>query len=122
MPQHIFQQLNKKLLSEKEEVRQALCNAYESMPEPVNYEEKIVQFTAALEALQNPETDAATTNRLLKACIDRIEYNRDAPQRMHSQKIRYYDKEQKRTRNKSPLPVGGNWTSPEIVLDIKLNV
>lgn len=122
MPQHIFQQLNEKLLREKEEVRQALRKAYESMPEPVNYEEKIAQFTEALDALQNPEMDAATKNRLLKTCIDRIEYYRDAPQRMHSQKVRYYDKEQKRTRNKSPLTVGGNWTSPEIVLDVKLKV
>lgn len=122
MPQHIFQQLNEKLLKEKEDVRQALCKAYESMPEPVNYEEKIAQFTEALNALHNPDVDAATKNRLLKACIERIEYHRDAPQRIRSQQVRYYDKEQKRTRNKSPLNTGGNWTSPEIVLDVKLRV
>ena len=122
MPQHIFQQLNEKLLKEKEEVRQALCKAYESMPEPVDYEEKIAQFTEARNALQNPNLDAATKNRLLKACIDRIIYYRDKPQRIRSQQVRYYDKEQKRTRNKSPLNTGGNWTSPEIVLDVKLKV
>ena len=122
MPRHIFQQLNEKLLKEKEEIRQALCKAYESMPEPVNYEEKIVQFTEALNALKSPCVDAATKNRLLKACIDRIEYHRDAPQRIRSQKISYYDPEQKRTRNKSPLKTGGNWTTPEIVLDVKLKV
>lgn len=122
MPQHIFQQLNEKLLMEKEEVRQALCKAYESMPEPVDYEEKIEQFTAALDALRNPEADAAAKNRLLKVCIDRIEYHRDAPQRIHSQKVRYYDKEQKRTRYKTPLPVGGNWSAPPFVLDVKLKV
>ena len=120
MPQHIFQQLNERLLKEKEEVRQALCKAYESMPEPVDYEEKIAQFTAALNALQDPESDAATKNRLLKACIERIEYHRDTPQRIKSQQVRYYDKEQKRTRHTSPLNTGGNWTSPEIVLDVKL--
>lgn len=122
MPQHIFQQLNEKLLKEKEEVRQALCKAYESMPEPVDYEEKIKQFTQALNALKNPEVDAATKNRLLKACIERIIYHRDAPQRIKSQQVRYYDPEQKRTRNKSPLNTGGNWTRPEIVLDVKLKV
>lgn len=122
MPPHIFQQLNEKLLKEKEEVRQALCKAYESMPEPVDYEEKIAQFTEALNALHNPDVDAATKNRLLKACIERIEYYRDKPQRIRSQQVRYYDKEQKRTRNKSPLSTGGNWTSPEIVLDVKLRV
>lgn len=122
MPPHIFQKLNEKLLKEKEEVRQALCKAYESMPEPVDYEEKIAQFTEALNALHNPDVDAATKNRLLKACIERIEYHRDAPQRIRSKQVRYYDKEQKRTRNKSPLNTGGNWTSPEIVLDVKLRV
>lgn len=122
MPPHIFQKLNEKLLKDKEEVRQALCKAYESMPEPVDYEEKIAQFTEALNALHNPDVDAATKNRLLKACIERIEYHRDAPQRIRSKQVRYYDKEQKRTRNKSPLNTGGNWTSPEIVLDVKLRV
>lgn len=122
MPQHIFQQLNEKLLREKEEIRQALCNAYEAMPEPVDYEEKIKQFTEALNALQNPKVEAAEKNRLLKACIDRIEYHRDAPQRIKSQQVRYYDKEQKKTRHTSPLNTGGNWTSPEIVLDVKLKV
>lgn len=122
MPQHIFQQLNEKLLKEKEDVRQALCKAYESMPEPVNYEEKIAQFTEALNALNSHDVDAETKNRLLKACIDRIEYHREAPQRIRSQQVRYYDKEQKRTRHKSPLNTGGNWTSPEIVLDVKLRV
>lgn len=120
MPQHIFQQLNEKLLKEKEDVRQALCKAYESMPEPVNYEEKIAQFTEALNALNSRDVDAETKNRLLKACIDRIEYHREAPQRIRSQQVRYYDKEQKRTRHKSPLNTGGNWTSPEIVLDVIL--
>lgn len=122
MPQHIFQQLNEKLLKEKEDVRQALCRAYESMPEPVNYEEKIAQFTETLNALNSHDVDAETKNRLLKACIDRIEYHREAPQRIRSQQVRYYDKEQKRTRHKSPLNTGGNWTSPEIVLDVKLRV
>ena len=120
MPQHIFQQLNERLLKEKEEVRQALCKAYESMPEPVDYEEKIKQFTEALNALKNPDIDAAEKNRLLKACIERIEYHRDTPQRIKSQQVRYYDKEQKKTRHTSPLNTGGNWTSPEIVLDVKL--
>lgn len=122
MPPHIFQQLNEKLLKEKEEVRQALCKAYESMPEPVDYEEKIKQFTEALNALRSPEVDAATKNRLLKTCIERIEYHRDTPQRIKSQQVRYYDKEQKRTRHRSPLNTGGNWTSPEIELDVKLKV
>ena len=122
MPQEIFQQLNEKLLKEKEEVQQALCKAYESMPEPVDYKEKLTRFKDALEALQDPETDVAKQNKLLKACIDRIEYKRDKPERISSQQVKYYDKELKKTRHKSPLGTGANWTNPPIELDVKLKV
>lgn len=122
MPQEIFQQLNAKLLKEKEEVQQALCKAYESKPDPVDYEERLQRFKDALDALKDPETDAKTKNRLLKACIERIDYSRDKPERIKSQQVRYYDPVQKKTRHKSPLPTGGNWTNPPIELDVKLKV
>ena len=122
MPPHIFKQLNEKLLKEKEEINQALCKAYESMPEPVDYGEKIVRFKDALEALKDPEMDAQAKNTLLKKCIERIEYKRDKPQRINSKRTTYYDKEQKRTRYTSPLNAGANWTSPPIELDVKLKV
>jgi hypothetical protein len=122
MPPHIFQQLNEKLLREKEEVQQALCKAYESMPDPVDYEEKIVTFSAALSALRDPNADPEKQNKLLKKCIERMEYTREKPQRIKSQQVKYYDPELKKTRHKSPLPTGGNWTSPPIELDVKLRV
>jgi hypothetical protein len=122
MPAEIFKQLNEKLLKEKDEIQQALCKAYESMPEPVDYEEKRKKFSDALAALRNPDVDAQTKNRLLKACIERIEYSREKPQRIKSQQVRYYDPELKRTRYKSPLKTGGNWTAPPIELDVKLKV
>ena len=122
MPQHIFKELNEKLLKEKEEIQQALCKAYESVPEPVDYEDKIKHFSDALNALRDPNVDAAEKNKLLKRCIDRIKYSREKPERIKSQQVRYYDKEQKKTRWKSPLNKGGNWTSPPIELDVKLKV
>ncbi|MBQ6805422.1 MAG: recombinase family protein [Clostridia bacterium] len=122
MPQHIFKMLNEKLLKEKDEVQQALCKAYESMPEPVDYEERIATFSAALEALKDPGTDVAQKNKLLKDCIDRIEYSRAKPVRKKSQQVRYYDKEMKRTRYKSPLSTGGNWEAAPMELDVKLKV
>ena len=106
MPPHIFKQLNDKLLKDKEEINQALCKAYESMPEPVNYEEKIVKFKDALDAVKNPDVDAKTKNVLLKSCIERIEYKREKPQR---------------TKGK-PVGVTGAWTNPPIEIDIKLKV
>ena len=122
MPAHIFKMLNEKLLKEMDEVKEAMCNARKSMPDPVDYKEQKQMFTDALEALLNPEEDAEKKNRLLKACIERITYNRESPYRTPSQKVYYYDKEAKRTRNKSTLKTGGNWTASPIEVDIKLNL
>lgn len=122
MPAEIFKRLNEKLLQEKEEVRQALCKAYEAMPEPIDYKERQAKFNEALKALRAPDVDAQTKNRLLKACIERIDYSRERPERIKSQQVRYYDPELKQTRYKSPLPTGGNWTSPPVELDVKLKV
>ena len=120
MPEHIFKQLNEKLLAEKEEVRQALCKAYESMPDPVDYEEKLRRFRDALEALNNPEVTAAKKNTLLKACIDRIDYKREKAVSKKSKQERYYDPELQQTRYTSPLKTGANWSTPPIELDVKL--
>ena len=122
MPPHIFKMLNEKLLKEKEEVKEAMCNARKSMPDPVDYGEKLVRFRAAFEALEDTEKSADDKNRLLKDCIERIDYNRERPERIKSQQVLYYDKERKRTRTKSPLKTGGNWTKPKIDIEVKLKV
>lgn len=113
MPPHIFKQLNEKLLNEKEELQQALCKAYESMPEPVDYEEKLLTFKDALAALKDPAADAELQNRLLKACIDRIEYSREKPHRITKEEAE---------KQGITLPPGGRWTEPPIELDVKLKV
>jgi hypothetical protein len=122
MPEHIFQRLNEKLLKEKEEVRQALCKAYESMPAPVNYEEKMHMFQEALDALSDPEKTAAEKNRLLKACIDRIDYKREKPVRL----TRNAPRRRKTVNGKrvvvSTLKTGANWSVTPIELDVKLKV
>ena len=122
MPAHVFAILNEKLLKEKDEVKEAMCNARKSMPEPVDYQEKLYRFTEALNALLDPKRSAEDKNRLLKDCIERIEYNRAKPERIKSQQVLYYDKETKRTRRTSPLPTGGNWTNPPMEIEVKLKV
>lgn len=113
MPAEIFKKLNEKLLHEKEEVQQALCKAYESMPEPVDYEEKLLMFKDALAALKDPTADAELQNRLLKACIDRIEYSREKPHRITREEAE---------KQGITLPPGGKWSEPPIELDVKLKV
>ncbi len=114
MPQGIFKQLNEKLQREKENVIQALKEANETMPEPEQIEIKIRMFKDALDALRNPDIDAQTQNRLLKACIERIEYKREAPERLKKEKG-----EKKGSHFKSS---GGKWSNPPINIDVKLKV
>lgn len=76
MPKHVFDQLNEKVLTEKDEVQQALHNMRDTLPEPVNYEKKRVMFSDALEALLDPDAPVREKNMLLKRCIDRIVYSR----------------------------------------------
>ena len=64
------------MLEEKEEVQQALCTMKDTLPEPVNYEQKRTMFSDALAKLQDPNAPALEKNMLLKQCIDSIEYNR----------------------------------------------
>lgn len=83
MPKPIFDKLNEKVLQEKEAVKQALLKAYENTPTVEMYKEKICRFTDAVNSLKNPKVSVETTNRLLKACIERIEYTREKGDRWH---------------------------------------
>jgi DNA invertase Pin-like site-specific DNA recombinase/uncharacterized protein YlaN (UPF0358 family) len=82
MPKAIFDQLNEKVLREKEETKNALCSAYDSMPEPVDYEDKIETFKNALEALKDDTVSAELKNKYLKAIIEKITYERKKPIRL----------------------------------------
>lgn len=76
MPQHIFQMLNEKLLKEREEIERSLAEAHKSMPTKVDYEQKIVTFKNALDALNDNSKSVELKNKLLKQCIKKITYNR----------------------------------------------
>jgi hypothetical protein len=76
MPGHIFKKLNKKLLKEKEEVKNALDKAREAMPEPVDYKDKLMKFTDALKALEDTNLNARIKNQYLRDIIEKIEVYR----------------------------------------------
>jgi hypothetical protein len=100
MPKHVFDRLNEKLLAEKEEVRQGLCTARNSTPEPIDLQNKISTFRKVLDMLDNPNPDIRELNALLKECIERITYSRPKAQGVVS-----------------------HWqTGSNIVLDVKLRV
>lgn len=121
IPHDVFPKLRAKLLKEKEETRQALIQAHESMPKVIDYEGEINKFKDALNALKDDSISVQDKNDLLKACIERIDYSREKPERIKSKKEYYYDPVEKKTKSKSPLTTGGNWTTPPIVIDVRLN-
>lgn len=76
MPSELFKELNGKVKAEKEEIKKALHKARESMPQPVNYVDKLMKFTEALDALDDPKISAKNKNQYLKDIIERMDYNR----------------------------------------------
>ena len=120
MPQHIFQQLNAKLLKEKEEVNMALRNAYETVPAKIDYEQKVVTLQDTLDALADENVSAAEKNKFLKLCIERIEYHRERPERIKNPEKRVTINGRRVKPN--PLNTGANWTDTPIELEVKLRV
>lgn len=111
MPNEVFEKLREKTAREKEEVAQALRKAYETIPEDAkDYEEKRNRFREALIALDDPKVPAEKKNRLLKKCIERIEYSRGPSKRIT----------RKNAEKGVKLTPGGHWDSEEIVLTVKL--
>jgi hypothetical protein len=113
MPHAIFVQLNEKLQKEKAEVEEALHQAYETVPQTVDYVNKVQTFQNALDALLDPDRDPAEKNRLLKDCIERIEYYRERPERL---------KRPEGVKKGEMFKVGGKWTDPDIELEVTLRV
>lgn len=126
MPPHIFAVLNEKLLKEKEEVKESMCNARKSMPNPVNYQEAIYRFTDALNALLDPDVDVVKKNRLLKDCIDRIDYNREKPERIKNPEKKTYKNGRPDGKGRfvkpNPMTTGAHWTNPPLEVEVKLRV
>ena len=77
MPKAVFDKLNAKVLEEKETVLTALKEARATVPTVDDFKEKICCFTDAVNSLTNPDVPAKEKNRLLKACIERIDYSRE---------------------------------------------
>lgn len=120
MPKEIFDRLNEKLLKEKDELTSALCKAKEAMPSQVDYEERLHRFQDALDALDDESVPVELKNQLLKACIERIEYYREKPQRKRSTAKRVTVNG--RRIKLSGLQVGANWTETQIELNVTLRV
>ena len=87
MPKAIFDKLNEKVLQEKEIVERELKTAKATAPTVEDYRERLMRFTDALNSLTDPNVSADDKNRLLKACIERIVYNREKGDRWRNTKF-----------------------------------
>lgn len=77
MPDHVFKALNGPTVVEIEELEKALPEAREAVPDPIDLEDKIVTFQAAIDALLDPSAPVKEKNQLLKKCIERVTYSRE---------------------------------------------
>lgn len=87
---------NAKLQEQIQKTMKSLFVAKNSVPESVDYGEKLLRFKDCLAALLNPEVTPAEKNRLLKDCIDKIVYYNDMESR----------------------PGGGRWIKNEFRLEV----
>ena len=69
-----FLERNKKLRAEMEELQSQIFNAKKEMPKEINYADKIVKLEDAIKCLRSDDMTAEAKNKILKAIIDRIEY------------------------------------------------
>jgi hypothetical protein len=70
----VFIKRNKVVHAQIEDLKSKIFEAKQNIPKEINYEEKIIQLKAAIEGLRNDDLSAEEKNRLLKAIIERIDY------------------------------------------------
>ncbi len=108
MPKHIFDDLNTKVIQEKENVQDEITRLKSAIPNPKKYETKLCYFRDALNALNDDAVSPAAKNQFLKGCFERIEYKREKSVRLTN----------KMAGGKGILPVGGNWSTQPIEIDV----
>lgn len=64
----------KNLLSKKEELTSSYNQLSATLPKAIDYEDKIVRLSQAIEALKNPELSAKSKNDFLTAIVEKIVY------------------------------------------------
>lgn len=70
----VFDERSAKLRAKMDECQAAIYRTRSTMPDNVNYEERIATLQDAIDLLKNPNAAATDQNKLLKLIVDRIEY------------------------------------------------
>lgn len=72
--QELFDRRNAALRAKMDECQKSIYQAKQSLPESVDYAERVVALEAAIAGFKDPNLSPAAKNKLLKAIVDRIEY------------------------------------------------
>ena len=104
IPHNVFQVMTEELVADRNETIKALEKAREVVKTPIDYKKKIVTLQKALDALLDDNVSVADKNQLLKTCIERIDYKRDAPVRLLGK------------------GVGKQWVMADAHIDVKFKV
>jgi hypothetical protein len=73
--QELFDRRNAALRQKMDACQKQIYETRSTMPEEVNYEEKIIALKDAIRALKDPKMEPIDKNRLLKAIVERIDYS-----------------------------------------------
>ena len=73
--QEVFNRRNAALREKMEECKSAIYKAKSSLPESVDYAERVEKMKTAIEVLKDNNATAAEKNKVLKAIVERIEYS-----------------------------------------------
>ena len=73
--QEVFNRRNAELRQKMEECKSAIYKAKSSLPESVDYSERVEKLKTAIDILKDDTATANDKNKVLKAIVDKIEYS-----------------------------------------------
>lgn len=74
-PQEVFNRRNAELRQKMEECQSAIYNAKSTLPESVDYEERVAALKSAIDILKDDAATATDKHNVIKAIINKIEYS-----------------------------------------------
>ena len=74
-PQEVFNRRNAELRQKMEECKSAIYKAKSTLPESVDYSERVDKLKTAIDVLKDDTATANEKNKVLKAIVEKIEYH-----------------------------------------------
>ena len=112
MPKQVFDKLMAKCMEEKQNIENEMESAYNNVPVHIDYKNAVQTLHDAIESLSDDSVSASIKNKLLLSVVDKIVYRRERPTRMSLEEA----------KAKGIETTNNGWYSPDIELDIHLNI